>query len=68
VNERYSEVSKATIYNTLNLFVEKKLIREVIVDPNKIFYDPNTGRHHHLYDVSSAGRRVVPSSVRRFHL
>ena len=53
VNERHSETSKATVYNTLNLFLEKKLIREVIVDPNKIFYDPNTSPHYHLYDIES---------------
>ena len=53
VNERHSETSKATVYNTLNLFVGKKLIREVIVDPNKVFYDPNTSLHYHLFDVES---------------
>ena len=53
VNERHSETSKATVYNTLNLFLEKKLIREVIVDPNKVFYDPNTSPHYHMYDVES---------------
>ena len=53
VNERHSETSKATVYNTLNLFVGKKLIREVIVDPNKVFYDPNTSPHYHLFDVES---------------
>ena len=55
VNERNAETSKATVYNTLNLFVEKGLIREVIVDPAKVFYDPNTHVHHHYYDVV-AGR------------
>jgi len=53
VNERHSETSKATVYNTLNLFLEKKLIREVIVNPNKVFYDPNTSPHYHMYDVES---------------
>jgi len=53
VNERHSETSKATVYNTLNLFLEKKLIREVIVDPNKVFYDPNTRVHYHMYDVET---------------
>jgi Fur family iron response transcriptional regulator len=53
VNERHSETSKATVYNTLNLFLDKKLIREVIVDPNKVFYDPNTEPHYHLYDLQS---------------
>ena len=53
VNERHSETSKATVYNTLNLFLEKKLIREVIVDPSKVFYDPNTQPHHHFYNVDT---------------
>ncbi|MEQ1774623.1 MAG: Fur family transcriptional regulator [Burkholderiales bacterium] len=53
VNEREAETSKATVYNTLNLFVAKKLVREVIVDPARVFYDPNTAPHHHFYNVDS---------------
>jgi len=53
VNVRYAESSKATVYNTLKLFLEKGLVRELIVDPNKVFYDSNTGVHHHFYDVVS---------------
>ena len=53
VNGRHAETSKATVYNTLNLFLEKKLVREVIVDPNKVFYDPNTRPHHHFYNVDT---------------
>ena len=51
VNKRHPETSRATVYNTLNLFVEKGLIREVIVDPSRVFYDPNTAPHYHRYDV-----------------
>jgi len=53
VNDRHMETSKATVYNTLNLFLGKGLIREVIVDPNKVFYDPNTRPHHHLYNADT---------------
>lgn len=53
VNARHAETSKATVYNTLKLFVEKGLVREVIVDPTKVFYDPNTAPHHHFYDVET---------------
>ena len=53
VNQRHPETSRATVYNTLNLFVQKKLIREVIVDPNRVFYDPNTSAHYHMYDVET---------------
>lgn len=53
VNDRAAETSKATVYNTLNLLVEKRLVREVIVDPSKIFYDPNTDPHYHFYNVDT---------------
>lgn len=53
VNQAGPLVSKATIYNTLGLFAEKGLVREVIVDPSKVFYDSNTSEHHHFYAVDS---------------
>ena len=53
VNEQHAEVSKATIYNTLNLFEERGLIRGVIVDPVRVFYDTNTLPHHHFFDAES---------------
>lgn len=52
-NREGGELSKATVYNTLKLFVGKGLIREVIVDPHKVFYDSNIGPHHHLYDIQT---------------
>ena len=61
VNDRHSETSKATVYNTLNLFLEKKLIRELIVDPARIVYDPNTTLHHHLYDVVTGRLTDIPA-------
>ena len=53
VNESGPLVSKATIYNTLGLFARKGLVREVIVDPSKVFYDSNTSEHHHFFDMDS---------------
>lgn len=53
INDRGSGTSKATVYNTLSLFLEKGLIREVIADPSKVFYDPNTSLHHHFYNVDT---------------
>ena len=60
VNARHAETSKATVYNTLRLFLEKKLIRELIVDPARIVYDPNTAPHHHLYDVVTGQTCSIP--------
>jgi len=53
VNMAESSVSKATVYNTLGLFASKGLVREVIVDPSKVFYDSNTSTHHHFYNVDT---------------
>lgn len=53
VNASKARTSKATVYNTLNLFARKKLVREVLVDPDRVFYDPNTTPHHHFYNVDT---------------
>jgi Fur family transcriptional regulator, iron response regulator len=53
VNQQHAQTSKATVYNTLNLFVRKGLVREVLVDPDRVFYDPNTTPHHHFYNVDT---------------
>lgn len=52
-NLSQAHVSKATVYNTLGLFAAKGLVREVIVDPAKVFYDSNTQPHHHFYNVDT---------------
>lgn len=53
VNQEGAVASKATIYNTLGLFARKGLVREVIVDPSKVFYDSNTSEHHHFYNIDT---------------
>ncbi len=63
VNARFAEASKATVYNTLRLFRERKLIRELIVDPSKVFYDPNTAPHHHFYDVVTGRLTDIPADA-----
>ena len=55
------KVSKATVYNTLKLFSAKGLVREVIVDPERVFYDSTTGSHHHIYNVDSGELQDIPA-------
>lgn len=50
---RSANVSKATVYNTLALFSRKGLIREIVADPERIFYDSNTSRHHHFFNIDT---------------
>lgn len=60
VNSRSLSVSKATVYNTLSLFASKGLLREVIVDPSRIFYDSNTSGHHHFFNMDSSTLSDIP--------
>lgn len=53
VNRETELVSKATVYNTLGLFARKGLVREVIIDPGKVFYDSNVEPHHHFYNIDT---------------
>lgn len=53
VHETASSVSRATVYNTLGLFCEKKLLRELLVDPQRVVYDSNTSPHFHLYNADT---------------
>jgi len=48
-----SRISKATVYNTLNLFSEHGLVREVSVDSTRQFYDSTTEPHHHFFNTDT---------------
>jgi Fur family iron response transcriptional regulator len=67
VNGVSARVSKATVYNTLGLFAERGLIREVIADPARVFYDPNTAPHHHFYDTSTGKLMDIPAEEVRIN-
>jgi len=62
VNDGDDHVSKATVYNTLGLFARKGLVREVIVDPTRVFYDPNTSNHHHFYNIDTGELRDIEAT------
>lgn len=46
-------VSKATVYNTLNLFAEKGMVKEISLDTRRVFYDSNVEPHHHFFNVDT---------------
>lgn len=60
VRERFPMISRATVYNTLNLFVEKELLRELHLSPESVVFDPNMERHHHLIDEETGSIHDVP--------
>jgi Fur family iron response transcriptional regulator len=60
VQENFPMISRATVYNTLNLFVEKGILRELHLAPDSVIFDPNTGRHHHFIDDDTGRIYDVP--------
>jgi Fur family transcriptional regulator, iron response regulator len=43
------QVSLATVYNTLHQFTDAGLLRQVVVDPARTYFDTNTGDHQHFF-------------------
>ena len=46
-------VSKATVYNTLKLFVDQGLLRQIHADPERCVYDSLMSPHHHFQDLDT---------------
>jgi Fur family iron response transcriptional regulator len=55
-------VSLATIYNTLHQFTDAGLLREVVVEPGRSYFDTNMSDHHHFYFESSGSLADIPSA------
>ena len=53
-------LSRATVYNTLNLLVEKQLIKTQILKEGLVVFDPNIQQHHHFIDEDSGQIYDVP--------
>ena len=52
-------VSLATVYNTLHQFTAAGLLRELVVDAGRSYFDTNISAHHHLYFEDSGKLRDV---------
>lgn len=52
-------VSKATVYNTLKLFVDHGLARQIHLDPDRCVYDSSMTPHHHFQNVETGEMRDI---------
>lgn len=62
VSENLPMISRATVYNTLHLLVEKGLLREVHITGGSVVYDPKVEPHHHFIDEESGDIHDIPWS------
>ncbi|MBK9517748.1 MAG: transcriptional repressor [Anaeromyxobacter sp.] len=60
VRGRVPMISRATVYNTLNLLVEKGLLRQFVLAEGRLVFDPHVAPHHHFVDDESGAIHDVP--------
>jgi Fe2+ or Zn2+ uptake regulation protein len=60
VRRRFPMLSRATVYNTLNLFVRKGLLRELVLAEGRVVFDPKVEPHHHFIDERTGRIHDVP--------
>ena len=53
LRESSGQVSKATVYNTLKLFAEHGLVRQIHFDPERCVYDSTMEPHHHFQNLDT---------------
>jgi len=53
-------VSLATIYNSLHQFTDAGLMREVVVEAGRSYFDTNTGDHHHFFHEDTGSLEDIP--------
>jgi Fur family iron response transcriptional regulator len=53
-------ISRATVYNTLNLFVRRGLIRELVLAEGRSVFDCNLEHHHHFIDDATGTIHDIP--------
>jgi len=56
-------VSLATVYNTLHQFTDAGLLREVVVEPGRSYFDTNVENHHHFFCESSGRLQDIPGEL-----
>jgi len=52
-------VSKATVYNTLKVFAQHGLVRQIHLDPERSVYDSTRAPHHHFHDLETGELRDI---------
>ena len=60
VKRSFPMLSRATVYNTLNLFTVKGLLRELVLAEGKVVFDPKLDPHHHFLDEETGEIVDVP--------
>jgi Fur family transcriptional regulator, iron response regulator len=56
-------VSLATVYNTLHQFIDCGILRELVIEPGRSYFDTNLDDHHHFYCESTGLLQDIPGEL-----
>lgn len=60
VRADFPMVSRATVYNTLQLFTEVGLVKQLVLAEGSVVFDPNVAPHHHFVDDATGVIEDIP--------
>ena len=60
VRSRTPAISRATVYNTLNLLMREGLLRQLVLSEGRVVFDPHVEPHHHFIDDATGTIHDVP--------
>jgi len=66
VLKKHMKISLATVYNTLNNFIDVGLLRRIMTGGGQVYFDTNVNNHHHLFDEEKSCLLDIPTASVRF--
>ena len=65
VKAEFPMVSRATVYNTLQLFREHGLVQQLVLAEGSVVFDPKVEPHHHFVDDATGAIHDIPWTALR---
>lgn len=65
VKAEFPMVSRATVYNTLQLFREHGLVQQLVLAEGSVVFDPKVEPHHHFVDDETGAIHDIPWTALR---
>ncbi len=56
-------ISPTTVYNVLHQFTDSGLLREIVIDPRRTYFDTNVAHHHHFFHEEDGSLVDIPAAA-----
>ncbi len=61
LTQQGEKVALATVYNTLHQLTRAGLLKQIIIDPQRTYFDTNTHQHHHFFYEEDGHLEDIPN-------